>query len=206
MTKRIIRTMVMLVVAVLLFNMATMTAYAAETHETSLEGMPLYNQYDFAHVPYMRGTIAKRGCGITSLSMVASYLLDDETLTPEYLAKVYGDPNNPVEGVDYTSLKTVMVSTGELLGLKMDIVWTFQEAYDALKDGKVVITLQNEGCFTSRPNGHFVVFAGVNDAGKVLVNDPNGYTYNTYPDYFRDGFPTWELWDTGSGYWICEAV
>lgn len=175
-------------------------AIAAERDEEI--PMPLYNQYDYAGVPYRNSDVAGCGCGITCLSMVATYIFQDESLTPEYLARTYGNHFEPVDGVDYDSLMSMMVSIGELLGLEMDLTWSFSEAVEALEEGKVVISIQNEGLFTDKPNGHFIVFRGVTEAGDILVNDPNGYTWSRYPTWFANGFPQANLRDTGGGYWI----
>ena len=208
--KKLVRMMTLLVLVALLVVAIPTQAFAAETENFE---MPLYNQFDYDDVLYGsqkggRKTVADRGCGITSLAMVASYLYQDESITPDYLATVYGDPdNNPVDGVDYSTLAHIMVSVGtEHLGLNMELTYSFKDAIKALQDGKVIISLQNPGCFTSVPNGHFVVFRGITEDGRVLVNDPNGYTYARYPEYFADGFPQSKLWDTGSGYWIVTVA
>lgn len=208
--KKLVRMMTLLVLVALLVVAIPTQAFAAETENFE---MPHYNQFDYDDVLYGsqkggRKTVADRGCGITSLAMVASYLYQDESITPDYLATVYGDPdNNPVDGVDYSSLAHIMVSVGtEHLGLNMELTYSFKDAIKALQDGKVIISLQNPGCFTAVPNGHFVVFRGITEDGRVLVNDPNGYTYARYPEYFADGFPQSKLWDTGSGYWIVTVA
>ena len=208
--KKLVRMMTLLVLVALLVVVIPTQAFAAETENFE---MPHYNQFDYDDVLYGsqkggRKTVADRGCGITSLAMVASYLYQDESITPDYLATVYGDPdNNPVDGIDYSTLAHIMVSVGtEHLGLNMELTYSFKDAVKALQDGKVIISLQNPGCFTSVPNGHFVVFRGITEDGRVLVNDPNGYTYARYPEYFADGFPQSKLWDTGSGYWIVTVA
>ena len=208
--KKLVRMMTLLVLVALLVVAIPTQAFAAETENFE---MPHYNQFDYDDVLYGsqkggRKTVADRGCGITSLAMVASYLYQDESITPDYLATVYGDPdNNPVDGIDYSTLAHIMVSVGtEHLGLNMELTYSFKDAIKALQDGKVIISLQNPGCFTAVPNGHFVVFRGITEDGRVLVNDPNGYTYARYPEYFADGFPQSKLWDTGSGYWIVTVA
>ena len=207
--KSFVRMASLLVLVALLVAAIPTQAFAAETETFE---MPHYNQFDYDDVLYgsQRGgrkTVADRGGGITALSMVATYLYQDESLTPDYLATVYGNPDKPVDNVDYGSLATIMVSVGENhLGLNMDLTYNFYDAVEALEEGKVVISLQNPGCFTAVPNGHFVVFRGITEDGKILVNDPNGYTYARYPDYFANGFPQCKLWDTGSGYWIVTVA
>ena len=196
-----VRKAIILVLVVMMVATLPMVAFAAEEEYE----MPLYNQYDYAHVPYRSSNVARSGCGITSLAMVASYLFQDESITPEYLATVYGNHKEPVDGIDYSTLCTIMVTVGENLGLKMTLSYHWKDAYAALQEGKVVITLQNPGCFTQTPNGHFVVFRGLTEDGKkVLVNDPNGHTYKAYPDEFANGFPIHKVCDTGSGYWVVE--
>lgn len=198
-----VRMTIIFTIVVIMVATLPMAAFAAETEYE----MPLYNQYDYAHVPYRSSNVARSGCGITSLAMVASYLYEDEGITPEYLAKVYGNHKEPVDGIDYSTLCTMMVTIGEKIGLKMTLSYHWKDAYAALQEGKVVITLQNPGCFTQTPAGHFVVFRGLTEDGqKVLVNDPNGHTYKTYPDYFANGFPLYKVQDTGSGYWVVEIA
>ena len=197
---------IMALIALLVTAIPTQ-ALASET-EDHLD-MPTYNQFDYPDVPYgIKGkSVADCGCGITSLAMVAAYLYQDESITPEYLATVYGNPEKKVEDVDYSSLVTMMVSIGtKHLGLDMELTYSFYDAVEALEEGKVVISLQNPGLFTSVYNGHFIVFRGVTEDGKILVRDPNGYTYNKYPTYFAEGFPKSKLWDTGSGYWVVTVA
>ena len=212
---KIVRLVTLWTLIVLLVAAIPVQAFAAEREEDF--EMPLYNQYDYPDVPYGKQSkdflegkegadiksVAERGCGITSLAMVAAYLYQDESMTPDYLAIVYGNPDKPVQGVNYGSLADIMVSVGtECLELNMDLTFTFSEVVEALKEGKVVISLQNEGLFTAVPNGHFVVFRGITENGDILVNDPNGKTYGRYPSWFANGFPQSELRGTGSGYWI----
>ena len=222
--KKIVRLTSILVLIALLVVAIPTQAFAAESNE-----FVHYNQRDYADVPYGKQprnsseikSVKERGCGITCLAMVASYLYQDESITPDYLAIVYGNPDEPVEGVDYGSLANIMVSVGtNHLGLNMELVWTFDKAEQALKEGKVVITLQNEGCFTDVPNGHFVVFYGITEDGRILVDDPNGRpgdpldkdnlpqgpAYRAYPQYFVNGFPQDKVRNTASGYWIVTVA
>ena len=54
---------------------------------------PLYNQKDYNDPYGQYGTVSTHGCGITSLAMVATYLLDNPNLTPDVLAKQFGRYN-----------------------------------------------------------------------------------------------------------------
>ena len=61
-------------------------------------GVPYYFQTDYPDTPYGKfGTVSTHGCGITSLAMVATYLLDEE-LPPDVLAERYGDEYNTKVG------------------------------------------------------------------------------------------------------------
>lgn len=167
--------------------------------------MPAYNQYDYPETPYMGKTVAERGCGITCASMIATYLLQNEELTPEYLALTYGDRNNKHPEINYNSLMSVTTSTLNCLGIKTTLTFSFDKAVEALMEDKIVLSLENPGLFTTVPNGHFVVFKEITEDCRFIIHDPNGYHWEEYDYYFEKGFPYWSVYDTGSGYWICEV-
>ena len=167
--------------------------------------MPLYNQYDYKNISYMGKTIPERGCGIVCASMIATYLLQDETLTPEYLAATYGDKTNKHPDVKYDSLMSVTTSTLNSLGITTTLTYSFDKVLEALMEGKIVLSLENPGLFTTVPNGHFVVFKEITEDCRFVIYDPNGYHWEEYEYYLENGFPYWSVCDTGSGYWICEV-
>lgn len=187
-----------------IFLSTTEQAKEGDIETEEIIPMPRYNQYDYPDVPYCGKTLADRGCGITCASMIATYLLQDETLTPEYLASIYGDYDNKVESIDYNSLMDVATSVLEELGIKLTLTYNFDDVWLAACQGKPVLSLQNEGLFTDKPNGHFIVFNGMTEDYRMIIHDPNGFNWSKYKDYFENGFWWPDLYDTASGYWICE--
>lgn len=186
-----------------------LTQSATENDKTSKNvvesiPMPYYNQYNYANIPYMGKTIAARGCGIVSASMIATYLLQDETLTPEYLAETYGNPCNKHPNVNYENLMTVATSTLEELGIELTLTYDFVDVLNALIEGKPVLSLENPGLFTSVPNGHFVVYESVTEDGRFTIHDSNGYNWERNEYYHENGFPYVQVYESGSGYWICK--
>lgn len=135
--------------------------------------VPLITQNDY-NIPYGGGTVATSGCGITSLCMVASYILG-QLYTPEDLATL--------ANADKSSNVGKMTRAADYLGLNWynDNNTSRQDLVNYLKDGKLVICLVKN-------SSHFVVCKGITPDGKILVNDPyrpfrnpayeNGYTWD----------------------------
>ena len=150
------------------------------------DNVPLYFQTDYPDVKYGNygATIAKSGCGITSLAMVASYLTDTEIL-PDELAEMYPSKASKKGGSCYTLFR----DSQEDLGIKVEQqTWDFKEVYKALENGQVVIAhAKPDSVFTNR--GHYIVLTGLTEDGKVLVNDPYEDNYNrTDHAVLQDGF------------------
>lgn len=164
--------------------------------------VPLYNQLDYTNTPYGNyGTVRTHGCGITCLSMVATYLLDDWSLTPDVLAERFGQ-YNCVDGSSWA----LFADSAEELGLG-EVTQAFdwsQGVEDALKNGQLVITNQRGGPFTK--GGHYILLTGITEDGKVLVNDPNGanYTLPIMQDGFENGFKRTWISTHSACYWIYE--
>jgi uncharacterized protein YvpB len=167
-------------------------------NETITE-VPLYNQCDYPYTPYGNyGTISSHGCGIVSLSMVATYLLD-EVHDPETLAKQFGHYNT-----EHGSYWILFEDSAKELGLDLqERTGDTEKVVQALANGQVVISLQSTGLFTS--GGHFIVLVGLTEDGKIIVNDPYGrnYTKNgTMMEGFANGFTEKQIFQNGGPYWI----
>lgn len=162
--------------------------------------VPLFFQTDYPYNKYGNfGTISDHGCGIVSLSMVASYL-NDKLILPDELAAKYGKYNTKI-GSDWT----LFSETCEELNIRLeDRTWDINLVVDALKEGKVVIAnAHKESPFTN--GGHYIVLKGITDDGKILVNDPykgnygqwngpilsDGFKNGFDVKYFYDCFPMW---------------
>ena len=75
--------------------------------------------------------------------------------------------------------------------------WNPEDAYEALKNGQVVIANVNENSvFTS--GGHYIVLTGLTEDGRIIVNDPYKGNYERtdhaiFQDGFKNGFDPNEL-------------
>lgn len=163
--------------------------------------VPLYLQTDYYNVRYgSYGTVATSGCGITCLAMVATYLLDEEYL-PDEFAKRYA-MYSVKGGSDWTLFKT----SSEELGLPVEMSVKWEDALAALENGQVVITQANpDSIFTDV--GHFIVLTGVNEEGRIWVNDPYGGNYGEWShpklqDGFANGFEQRQFYHFCNPYWI----
>lgn len=180
--------------------------------------VPRYNQLEYT-CPYgnvtldsngARATVRNSGCGITCLAMVATYINDDPTLTPDVLAERYGKYNTSVG-----SAWSLFTETSEELGLgevRQVHDWGGGEIEQALRDGCLVISNQRGGKFTS--GGHYILLTGIseveNENGeveiKIHVNDPNGANWEkgNMVDGFENGFRPEDIRYDSAAYWIYE--
>lgn len=135
--------------------------------------IPAYYQWDtdWGYTFYGEGYMAVTGCGPTCLSMVATGLTGDTSITPKKVADISTSIGAYVEGVG-TSWD-LMTKGAEQLGLhsKKIETWTASGLRSKLQEGNPIICSMGEGDFTTQ--GHFIVLVGVTDDGMILVNDPN---------------------------------
>lgn len=146
--------------------------------------IPLFIQWDsrWANYPYAGETVGIAGCAITSTSMVLSGLGAD--LSGE-LGKYDKNRNGilePDEVADYSTehnhaawnqgtYQSLYADIGAKAGIKITQSRNFNEVYEALGKGKVVITSVGPGTFTNA--SHLIVLTGLNSSGQITVNDPN---------------------------------
>lgn len=140
--------------------------------EADSQEVPLFIQWDkrWGYDMYGEDFLAVTGCGPTCLSMVYCYLTDDWTMHPGEMARWAEKNGYYVENVG-TSWD--LMSTGaETLGLDCTVSpLTENNIISALSSGQVIICSVGPGDFTTE--GHFIVFAGINDDGTLKINDPN---------------------------------
>ena len=157
--------------------------------EGNFTDVPLLTQNDYPHIPYSKGSVASSGCGVTSLCMVASYLLG-ELYTPDDLA-AYA---NKSAGDNVTR----MTNAADYVGLNWyrDKNTSREDLYNYLKEGKLVICLV-------KGSSHFVVCKGIAENGDILINDP-------YRQYRKAGYEdgvTWnELSFSAGSTWIFDPA
>jgi len=164
----------------------------------AVDAVPLYYQTDYPYIKFGNGTIATSGCSITCLAMVATYLTDQEYTPPQmaYHFGSYGKTN--IERLDHGIAQ---------MQLPYQRSENIQEVLKALRSGKVVIAMMDdESVFTNEQ--HFIVLAGMNDAGKFLVNDPMETNYTKADVHIRNaydnGFEDYHLSQGFSGAWIFD--
>lgn len=133
---------------------------------------PLFLQWDprWGYVDYGDGSnIGLSGCGPTCLSMVLYYLLGDEDLTPDYIAKYSMENGYYMSGTGtaWKLLDDAAGVSGVSVSQPKASDWTLKNALDK---GEILICSMKPGDFTA--GGHFIVIYGYDSEG-YLVNDPN---------------------------------
>ena len=176
-------------------NTAAVDKEKVETNPS--KKVPLYNQLDYTEPYGDYGSIATHGCGPTCIAMVASYIKETD-VSPVDIATQFGDYNT-ASG----SLWSLLDDSAVELGLKVTRTENWSEVKESLKNGKIVISLQFEGLFTS--SGHFIVLTGINESGKITVNDPYGANWERLKTQFATGFSDSEIQDAGGVYWIYRS-
>lgn len=163
---------------------------------------PLINQFEYPQDPYGKhGSIASHGCGISSVTMLYSYLLDTELDIVE-MAKTFGKYNTPTG-----SSWSLFENTAKHFNIpEPTCTYSRKEVINALENGQMVIALQRGGLFAD--GGHFILLTGIAEDGKITVNDSNGWNYrknSTLKNGFKNGFTQGQIFANGGPYWIYEA-
>ncbi len=146
-------------------------------------------------------TIAKYGCGPTSMAIVVSSLteigIDPEQMCGWANANGYWYPKSG-------SLHSVVNGTAKAFGLKSEGVGndssTEKKVKDALKNGDMAVVLMGKGHFTK--SGHFIVLRGITAEGKILVADCNSRD-NTLTEWDFETIQSEAKWASDGGpFWI----
>ena len=143
--------------------------------------VPKLYQWDpkWGYKVYGADAMGLTGCGPTSLSMVAMYLLQDKTMTPDWMAD-FSDKNGYCVDGDGTSW-TLMSEGSVKLGLSVKKVTPVEDIMAReLLEGRPIICVLGPGKFTD--NGHYIVLSGykgeendygVYEDGEFIMNDSN---------------------------------
>ena len=106
---------------------------------------------------------------------------------PDELADYFSDYNsiNHIDKLEYMS---------DMLQLPWERAQNFDVALSALKEGKIVIALM-EGTSLFTTGQHFIVWTGINENGKIMINDPNEANYSLWnlKNAFENGFDEGDL-------------
>lgn len=148
--------------------------------------VPIYLQQDYPNSPYGAYKLSSHGCGITALAMLASYMMDTE-MTPHELAARYGYYCG-LHGSDTKMFDTIPPELGFFVE---KCLFNWEGVPEALQEGKMIITLQHAGHFTT--SGHFLVLAGDNGDGTYIVRDSNVYNYRRLDGHRIDGFTEMDI-------------
>lgn len=152
-------------------------------NSTSNGSFVQYYQGDYANVPYGDGTIANNGCGPTAFAMIAS-TLKGQSITPKDAVE-WCKNRYYINGSGTSWAYFNAAATHFQLNVNVVQKSNINDAVEALKNGKYVISSQGPGLFTR--GGHYIVLAGIDSAGNITVKDPNknnavnkGYNNRTF--------------------------
>lgn len=162
------------------------------------DAVPLFYMTDYPEVLYRSGTLATSGSNVACLAMVASYLTGHE-YKPDALADYFADYiGNSMQWLEYAS---------DELQLPWEKAANFHVAKQALQEGKIVITLMGERSIFTQTQ-HFIVLTGINDEGKITVNDPYAphYTQWNLEDGLASGFEDVSIITGYLGSWIYDPA
>ena len=135
----------------------------------------------WADEPYAGETIAISGCGPTCLSMVYVALTGDEEMDPVSMAAFSESNDHVQQGMTAWTLFTDGAAKLGITGTPIPA--SAQSVHDELDGGKpVVFNVKPGSAFTT--TGHYIVATGLDDEGRVIVNDPNSYALSAL---------TWDL-------------
>ncbi len=123
----------------------------------------------WAGEPYAGSTVEEAGCGPTCLAMVYVCLTGKADFDPASLC-AFSEREGYVSGGETSWL--LMSEGARRLGLASEEVPAdAAQVAAALEAGKPVICSVAPGDFTT--TGHFIVLAGLNADGRLIVHDPN---------------------------------
>lgn len=176
-------------------------AYPDHTYERYPK-IPLYIQQDYPHVPYggPGDTVVTHGCGITALAMLATYMTDTEQ-SVEHISAVFSN---------YGSKKGTSWTLFDEAPLALDFyvrgrAKSWEEAYEALESGCIIVSLQHTGFFTR--GGHYLILYEITDEGRIMMRDSNVLNFTDRfkdTDYYENGFPVEMFIPANAITWIIE--
>lgn len=160
------------------------------------DAVPKFYQTDYPDIRFGSGTMATSGSAVTCLSMVASYLTGHEYL-PNEMAYYFGD--------FIGSSISLIEDASDTLQLPWERAANIDVAVQALREGKIAIALMNERS-VFMGSQHFVVFTGITEENRILVNDPYRPNYDSWnlKNALENGFKQTDLSGGYSGAWIYD--
>ena len=181
-------------------NLAETLPPETEPEKITIDAVPLYYQSDYPYIKFGYGTMATSGCSVTCLAMIATYLTD-QVYTPDQLAFHFNDKEmNHVQRLDFGIAQ---------MQLPYERVQSSRDVIAALQEGKVAIAMMNEASFFTDEQ-HFIVLAGINEDGKIIINDPYRPNYVRASVHLKDaydnGFQEYHVIQGFTGAWIFDKA
>lgn len=175
---------------------AVLETLPQESERKIYDSVPNFYETDYPDIRFGSGFFNEYGSGVTSVAMVATYLTGYE-YRPDQLAAWFSNYiGNQIQLLEHIS---------DELQLPWKKAGNFHIALQALREGKVVIALMGQNSiFTS--GQHFIVLTGLNEAGKIMVNDPNRNNYSVWnlEKAFTQGFREGDILCGYNGAWIYD--
>lgn len=151
------------------------TEFDMDISDEIVEGeIPLFIQWDkrWGYCMYGNDFFGVNGCGPTCLAMVVCGLTNDSEYNPYDIA-MFSMSNDYYISGQGTSWN-LMTEGARNLGLTVEsgniTQWYIEHN---LSSQSPMICSMEPGDFTY--TGHFIVFTGIDEDGKIIVNDPNSY-------------------------------
>lgn len=158
-----------------------------------------YYQTDYSNIPYGDGSIATSGCGPTCFAMIASQITGKQ-ITPADAVAWCGN-RYYVKGIGTAWNYFQRAADHFGLNVKVRQTESIEEAVIALKSGKLVISSQRSGLFTT--GGHFIFLYKVDENENIYVKDPNK-TNAVKKGYNNRAFTKREINQAAAQYFIFE--
>ena len=172
------------------------TVPEVEDERREYDEVPLYFQNDYPNNIYGMGTIESNGCSAACLAMVATYMTGHEYLPDEIARYFGGSAINNIARLEKGS---------DALKLAYRKARDWNDALEAVYDGKIVIVLVDSGSVFTQSQ-HFIVITGVNENGKLMVNDSWKPNYDKWDckEGLKNGFAPSEILAGWNGAWIYD--
>lgn len=170
--------------------------YPDVAHERYPE-LPLYLQQAYGSLKFGNDLLYSHGCGITSFSLVSSYMMDKEYTPPEMAAQFRRYNSDGTDGM-------IFINEPETMGYYME-ERTFDpdRVLEALREGKVVISLQGKGYWTN--GGHYITLEKLTEDDWIQVRDTHMINYKRIEDHKLDKHEQKNVFGfSAGGYWIMQ--
>lgn len=161
---------------------------------------PLYFQQDYPDTMYGNFSLVTYGCGVTTMSMLVSYMTDEEWTPPEMCA-LYGSYCSKA-GTAHSMFTEVPVDRGFFA---IERVGSWSQALEALEEGYMVVTLQRDGFWTN--GGHYLLLHNLietDEGTQIQVRDSNLYNYKRLDGHTTGSFALSTIPPNARCYWIYQ--